>query len=301
MKVLVTGGSGFVGQSLQKIKPEWIYVSSANVFLLSQQSTFDYLERLKPDAIVHLAATVGGIKANNEYPERFFYENITMNMNVISSAIEIGIPRVLSAISVCAFPDVVEHYPFEECDLHNGAPAETNLSYGFSKRLLTVHSNACRKQYGLNYSTFAPSNLYGPDDNFDFETSHFVSALIRKVYEAKDGDTIEFWGTGNPLKQELYVDDLAKIIPMILDKHNTNIPLIVAPYENLSIKEMINSLLEITDRDVKITFNGNLDGQFRKDGSNKELLRLIGDFEFTSFKDGVRKTYEWYKNKRENE
>jgi GDP-L-fucose synthase len=294
MKVLVTGGTGFVGQSLQKVKPDWIYVGSNDIFLLNQQQTFDYIERLKPDMIVHLAATVGGIKVNNEYPERFFYENVTMNMNVISSAVELKIPRVLSAISVCAFPDVVEHYPFEESDLHDGAPAETNLSYGYSKRLLVVHSNACRKQYGFNYSTFAPSNLYGPGDDFDFETSHFVSAMIRKVYEAKDGDTIEFWGSGNPLRQQLYVDDLAKIIPLLLEKHNTNIPLIVAPYENLSIKEMINMLLEVTNRDVKITFNGNLDGQFRKDGNNQQLMKLIGDFEFTSFRDGVKKTYDWY-------
>ena len=294
MKVLVTGGSGFVGRSLQKVKPEWIYISSANVFLLSQQSTFDYLEMTKPDAIIHLAATVGGIKTNNEYPERFFYENVTMNMNVISSAVELKIPRVLSAISVCAFPDVVEHYPFEESDLHDGAPAETNLSYGYSKRLLVVHSNACRKQYGFNYSTFAPSNLYGPGDDFDFETSHFVSAMIRKVYEAKDGDTIEFWGSGNPLRQQLYVEDVAKIIPMILEEHNSNLPLIVAPYENLRIKEMVDILLEVTNRDVKITFNGELDGQFRKDGSNSELTKLIGDFDFTSFKEGVKKTYDWY-------
>ena len=294
MKVLVTGGSGFVGRSLQKVKPEWIYISSANVFLLSQQSTFDYLEMTKPDAIIHLAATVGGIKVNNEYPERFFYENVTMNMNVISSAVELKIPRVLSAISVCAFPDVVEHYPFEESDLHDGAPAETNLSYGYSKRLLVVHSNACRKQYGFNYSTFAPSNLYGPGDDFDFETSHFVSAMIRKVYEAKDGDTIEFWGSGNPLRQQLYVEDVAKIIPMILEEHNSNLPLIVAPYENLRIKEMVDILLEVTNRDVKITFNGELDGQFRKDGSNSELTKLIGDFDFTSFKEGVKKTYDWY-------
>jgi len=294
MKVLVTGGSGFVGKSLQKVKPDWIYVSSDDIFLLNQQRTFDYLERLKPDAIVHLAARVGGIKANNEQPERFFFENATMNLNVLSSAVELGIPRILSAISVCAFPDVVDYYPFEESNLHDGAPTETNLAYGYSKRLLVVHSNACRKQYGLNYSTFAPSNLYGPDDNFDLDSSHFVPAMIKKIYEAKDGDTVEFWGTGNPLRQQLYIEDLAKIIPILLEKHNTEIPLIVSPYENLSIKEMIDIFLEVTNCDVKIEFNNKLDGQFRKDGSNKKLTKLIGDFEFTSFKDGVKKTYNWY-------
>ena len=118
--------------------------------------------------------------------------------------------------------------------------------------------------------------------------------MIRKVYEAKDGDTIVFWGTGNPLRQQLYVEDVAKIIPILLEKHNTDLPLIVAPNENLRIKEMVAILLEVTNRDVKITFNGELDGQFRKDGNNQQLMKLIGDFEFTSFRDGVKKTYDWY-------
>jgi len=294
MKVLVTGGFGFVGKNLQKVKPDWIYVGRSDVNLLNQEWTFDYLDRTKPDAIVHLAATVAGIKANDTYPETFFYENVSMNLNLISAAVNLEIPRVLSAISSCAFPDVVKNYPFEESNLHDGAPAETNLSYGYAKRLLVVHNNACRKQYGLNYSTFAPSNLYGSGDDFDFESSHFVSAMIRKVYEAKDGDTIVFWGTGNPLRQQLYVEDVAKIIPILLEKHNTDLPLIVAPNENLRIKEMVAILLEVTNRDVKITFNGELDGQFRKDGNNQQLMKLIGDFEFTSFRDGVKKTYDWY-------
>lgn len=294
MKVLVTGGHGFVGRHLQKVRPDWIYINSQDVDLTVTNNVYNYLSMVQPDAIIHLAAVVGGIKANDTYPESFFYQNSMMNLNVLSCATVLKIPRVLSSLSTCAWPDYVDKYPFDEYDLHKGAPAETNISYGFSKRALHVHSNACRKQYGFDYSTFAPSNLYGPGDNFDLDTSHFIAAMIRKI-DAVDGGRVEFWGSGKPLRQQLYVEDLAKIIPMLLEKYNDDLPLIVAPNENLSIKEMIDIFLDIVNKDVEVVFNNKLDGQYRKDGDNSELLHTIGDFEFTSFKDGVKKTYEWYK------
>jgi len=302
MKVLVTGGTGFVGKNLQKVKPEWYYIGAEKIDLISPYSFFDYVEVMRPDAIVHLAAHVGGIKANNDYPERFFYENTMMNLNVVSSAVELSIPRVLSSLSVCAFPDTVKKYPFNEEDLHNGPPNGTNISYGYSKRSLYVHMNACRRQYNFNYSTFSPSNIFGPHDNYNPQTSHFVPALVKKMYDAKDGDTIEFWGTGKPIRQFMYVEDLVRIIPILLEKHNTDLPLIIAPYEKLSIKDMIDAMIEIANKDVKIKFNSKLDGQLRRDGDNSKFIELCGDFDFTPFKGGLRKTYEWYgrQNKLEN-
>jgi len=247
-----------------------------------------------PDAVVHLAAKVGGIKQNATQQAEFYYSNMMININVVHEAYKAQVPRVLASLSTCAFPDVVTKYPFTEEDLLIGRPTLTNLSYGFAKRSLYIQALSYRKQYGANYSCFCPSNIYGPDDNFNLENSHFVAAMIKKIHGAVNGDVLEFWGDGKSLKQQLYVDDLATIIPLLLEKHNSETPLIVSPSENLSIDKMIKICLKEVNKNHQIRYNNKFIGQFRKDGSNKRLLNLIGDYDFTSFEDGVRQTYEWY-------
>lgn len=293
-KVLVLGGSGFLGRNLRQIKPEWIYANSQDCNLLKSLDCSEFFERLKPDAIVHLAARVGGIKANALNQAEFYYNNMMMNTNVIHEAKNTSIPRVLSALSTCSFPDKLNSYPFSENDILQGPPAKTNLTYGFTKRALFIQSNAYRQQYNLNYSCFAPCNIYGPGDDFDSEESHFVAAMIRKIANAKEGDLVEFWGTGMPLRQQLYIKDLAQLIPILLEKHNSTLPLIVAPKENLSIKNMVKICIKISEKEIKPVFNGALDGQYRKDGDNHNLLKLIRDFEFTDFENGLRETYNSY-------
>jgi len=299
MKVLVTGGTGFVGKRLQKYRPEWIYVSSKDCNLLNKDDCNWLFKEYKPDAVIHLAARVGGIKENKNNQASFYYKNTIINTNVLDCAYKNNIKKVLSSLSTCAFPDVLPEYPFTEKDLFRGPPAQTNFSYGYTKRSLHVQTISYRKQYGVNYSTFCPSNIYGPGDNFNNESSHFIPALIRKYSEAKDGDTLELWGTGKPLRQQLYIDDLIKIIPLLLEKHNSGAPIIVAPNENLSISEMANILHKNVKKNVKIVYNNRLDGQFRKDGSNKKLLKLLGNINFTKFEHGLIKTYEWYKQNKQ--
>jgi len=296
-KVIVTGGSGFVGKRLQKLKPNWVYPTSSQLNLNNYERCVSYLVSEKPDAVIHLAARVGGIKDNSEKPAEFFYQNMTMNTNIVQACYGAGVKRLLASLSTCAFPDVLDVYPFDEEDLLNGPPAKTNRAYGFTKRALYIQIQSYRKQFGLNYSCFCPSNLYGPEDHFDPEKSHFVPASIKKIHEAEDGTTVEFWGTGNPLRQQLYVDDLCKIIPVLLEKHNTDSPLIVAPDENLSIREMATVCRSIIGRKVTFSFNGNLDGQYRKDGSNAKFKELVPSFFFTPFKEGLQKTYTWYKER----
>jgi GDP-L-fucose synthase len=298
MKVVVTGGTGFVGKRLKKIKPEWTYLSSKDYDLVSTEESERMYQELQPDAVVHMAGKVGGIKANNVKPAEFYYLNTMINTNIVHQGYLHGVKRILASLSTCTFPDVVQQYPLTERDILSGSPAKTNLSYGYSKRSLYIQINSYRKQYGLDYSTFCPSNIYGPEDNFDYDSSHFVPALVRKFCEASDGDVLEFWGTGQALRQEIYVDDLAKIIPVLLEKHHSDVPVIVSPHENFSILEMINTLRDQLNKDVQIKFNNELDGQFRKDGSNKYLLNLIGEFGFTPFAEGVKRTYNWYKENR---
>lgn len=294
MKVLVTGGTGFLGKNLMKHRPDWVYVSSKDCDLTKQEKVEELFVCHKPDAILHLAANVGGIKKNVESQADFYTNNTLIDVNVLSVANKVGINRVLSSLSTCAFPDQIKTYPFQEESLFDGEPAKTNHSYGMTKRMLQIGSNSYRDQYKRNYSTFTPSNIYGPHDHFGEESSHFVASLIDKVANSKDGEELEFWGTGTPLRQQMYVDDLCKIIPVLLEEHNTEVPIIVAPSENLSIREMIESLISKVDKKVMFRFNGLLDGQYRKDGSNKKLMSIIKDFEFTSFEKGVKSTYDWY-------
>jgi len=298
--VVVTGGSGFLGTRLKEFRPEWIYLSSKDCDLINQKQTSEYFNDVKPDSIVHLAARVGGIKDNIENQADFYYQNTMMNTNVLHAAKEAGIKRVLSSLSTCAFPDHLKEYPFDENKLFSGPPASTNFSYGITKRALQVQSMSYREQYGLNFSTFSPSNIYGPLDHFGSTASHFVASLVHKVAMAKAGSSIELWGTGTPLRQQLYIDDLCNIIPILLDKHNTSFPIIVAPFENLTIAEMAQTLVKQTKKDLTLVFNGMTDGQLRKDGSNKKLMNLLGGFEFTPYESGIKKTYDWYTEKRRN-
>lgn len=295
-KVLVTGGSGFLGKRLKKYRPDWVYPTSKDYNLLSYNETLAMFNDIKPEAVVHLAARVGGVKDNNDHQGEFLYKNVFINTNVIEAARQNGIKRLLASLSTCAFPEQINEYPFTEIDFFNGKPPESNLSYGYAKRLLHVQCISYRKEYNLNYSTFCPSNIYGPEDHFGVESSHFVAALAHKIYKANDGDTIEMWGTGKPMRQQLFVDDLCKIIPELLYNHNTDLPLIVAPDENLSIKNMCDIAQKISNKNIKIMFNNNLDGQFRKDGSNVELKKILKNFSFTSFEEGFKKTIEYLEN-----
>jgi len=292
--VYVTGGTGFVGKNLKTHRPSWNFLSSKDCDLTDYNQVVDFLHNKQPDAIVHLAGRVGGIKENNDNQADFYYKNCAINTNILQAAHQCGINRVLSSVSTCAFPNKVKNYPFSESDFYSGPPAPTNFSYGMTKRMLHVGSVAYRKQYGRNFSTFCPSNVYGPHDHFGKKSSHFVASLINKVYNAKSGDTIELWGTGNPLRQQLYVSDLCDLIPILLERHNDEIPLIVAPSENLSIYEMSQILKKQVNKNLNFVFNGNLDGQYRKDGSNTCLRELVPSVDFTSFHDGVRETYEWF-------
>ena len=294
MTVLVTGGSGFVGKALQITNPDWLYVSSKDCELTDRSACREMFESVRPNAVIHLAGRVGGIIANSQHQADFFYKNSLINLNVVHEAYRSGVPRLLAALSTCAFPDVVQSYPFYEEDLFSGLPTEANMSYGYSKRALHMQCLSYRKEYGVNYSTFAPSNVYGPGSDFNPETSHFVSALVKKVWEAKKKDSIEFYGDGLALKQQLYVSDLCRALPLLLEKHHTDEPIIVAPYENLRINDMVLALTNNCGKEIDSWFNGKFMGQRRKDGCNDKFMELFPDFEFTAFDDGVKETYDWY-------
>jgi GDP-L-fucose synthase len=294
-KIVVTGGSGLVGKSLQKFLPDATYLSSKEYDLREPHDVYVMLEKLKPDCIVHLAGKVGGILDNVSKPAEYFTDNVLMNTLLIEYAYRAGIKRFISTLSTCIYPDKVDFYPMKESDYDAGPPAPTNYSYAMSKRAQAAQIHAYNKQYGTNYQYLIASNLYGEYDKFGHQNSHFISSLIRKIHFAiKNGDDkIVLFGTGRPMRQFLYADDLSRVIVQCLEKdiyENMN----VSPDENLTIDEMaIIALVVFGAEDLTIQYDAQYpDGQFRKDVTNAKLKSNISDFKFTPLADGIRKTYD---------
>jgi GDP-L-fucose synthase len=294
MNVLITGGSGMVGKSLKKYLPNATYLSSKDCNLTNESEVTSLMSRNKFDVVIHLAAKVGGIIDNIDNPETYFIENIQMNTNVVKWSRLTGVKRFIGILSTCIYPDKVDTYPMTEEVLHQGPPTPTNFSYGYAKRCLAVHIDTCNKQYGTKYQYLTPCNLYGENDKFG-ENSHFIAALVKKIVEMeKRGDsTLELFGTGKPLRQFMYSDDLAWVINECLEKDiydNFN----VATEENLSIKNMAEIALESCGlKNIKLVFDiTKPDGQHRKDVSIVKLKDLLPNFKTLSLSQGIKKVYD---------
>jgi len=294
-KILITGGGGMVGSFLKEILPEAIYVSSKEYDLRIQKDVQDMMNRYKPNVVIHLAAKVGGIMDNIQYPVNYFDDNILMNTFVLQESYKIGVERFIGVLSTCIYPDIIKEYPIKEDVLHDGPPANTNFSYGYAKRCLAVQIDAYNKQYGTKYQYLIPSNMYGEYDKYG-ENSHFIAALIKKIHLAKinDENTITLYGTGNPLRQFMHASDFARVIKTSLDK-NIYESFNVANEENLSIKEMaIIGLKAMNADNIVIKFDETKpDGQYRKDVSIEKLKKYIPDFKSITLEDGIKRTYKY--------
>lgn len=295
MKILVTGGSGLVGTSLKKYLPEAIYLSSKDFDLTTECDVKSMYLKYKPDIVVHLAAKVGGIIDNINKPAEYYTENILMNTLLVEHAYKSGVKRFIGVLSTCAYPDVVENYPMKEHDLYLGPPSPTNFSYGYAKRSLAVQIDAYNKQYGTKYQYLIPCNLYGEYDKYG-DNSHFIAALIKKIYIAKinNHDNIVLFGDGTPLRQFIHSDDLAYIIYYCL-KNNIYDSMNVATSENFSILEMAKIALQACDaNELNIKFDiSKPKGQYRKDVSIEFLKEKIPSFNPIKLKEGIKKTYKF--------
>jgi GDP-L-fucose synthase len=292
--VLVTGGSGFVGKRLSIFKPKWNYISSKDLNLLNLDACINFFSINKFDAVIHLAAKTGGIEENTNNQSEMYFLNSIMNNNIIYACQKSGIKRLLSCLSTCSYPDIVNNYPMKEDTFLNGEVTDSNYGYGLSKRELFRQSNFCRKFYNLNYSCFTPCNLYGPDSNFNDKKSHLIGSILKKVHLSKDGQTIEVLGNGEAYRQHLYIDDLASIIPQLLILHNNSIPLNVASEENFQVKEIIDMVRKILKKKIEFKFTNTFLGQFRKDVSIYNLKKLIPKIKFTTLQEGIFQTYKWF-------
>jgi len=289
-KILVTGGSGLVGTHLKDLLPNAVYVSSKEYNLLCQKQTEDMFLEHRPDAVIHLAARVGGIKDNISHPVEYIEENTLINTNVIKNCHTYNVNKVIAILSTCVYPDTCNSYPVKESDLFNGPPADSNFAYSMSKRCMATQIDSYVKQYDKKWSYLIPCNLYSEYDKYEEHNSHFVSALIKKIHEAEDH--IELWGTGKPLRQFMYGKDFADIILYILNNNivgNFN----VAPDWTYSINEMAEiAKIACKKKHLSVVYkNPDLDGQFRKDVDSSKLLEAIGAFKFTSLHNGIEKVY----------
>lgn len=301
MKTLVTGSSGLVGHALKHITSnsqnrEWVFVTSKDADLRNFDQTNELIKRVKPDAVINLAANVGGLFKNMKQNVEMFQDNILINMNMMKACHQNGVIKLISIMSTCIFPDNVD-YPIEEEYLHDGPPHDSNMGYSYAKRMIDVLSRAYNKQYNTKFITIIPGNLYGPFDNFCLEDAHVIPALIHKCYIAKQNGT-EFCisGTGRPLRQFTYSRDFAKVLLWVLESYSLSTPLIVSTDEEVSINEvafMISQKLEF-DGDISFDFDHSKDGQYQKTVCSDRLKLFCKNLSFTSLDKGLSDTIEWF-------
>ncbi|MCM3903816.1 MAG: GDP-L-fucose synthase [Pyrinomonadaceae bacterium] len=300
-RVVVTGGAGFLGrfivERLQRYPAVEVLVPrSADYNLVDEGDIKRLLSDTHPELIIHLAAVVGGIGANQKNPGKFFYENLMMGAQLIEQARLHGTKKFVALGTVCAYPKFTPT-PFREDDLWNGYPEETNAPYGLAKKMMLVQSQSYRQQYGFNSIFLLPANLYGPGDNFDPERSHVIPALIRKCIEARESGSafVEAWGTGNASREFLYVEDCAEGVLRAAARYEESEPINIGTGSEIKISELLQIIARLT------RFDGEIHWQHDKpDGQPRRRLDVSRAFEQFGFKaqvsleEGLRRTIDWY-------
>jgi GDP-L-fucose synthase len=305
-RVVVTGGSGFFGSFVveglkQRGASEVFVPRSAQYDLRHQEAIVRLLDDTKPDIIFHLAALVGGIGANRERPADFFYDNMMMGAQLLHEAARASVEKLVVVGTVCSYPKHTP-IPFREQDLWMGYPEETNAPYGIAKKAIMVQGEAYRQQYDFNSVHIMPTNLYGPRDNFDLQTSHVIPALIRKSVKAQErGDEhLLVWGTGKPTREFLYVEDAVKGLLLAAEHYNDPEPVNLGSGMEISIRELVELIAELTGFTGKIQWDASKpDGQPRRALDTSRARERFGFAAQTDFREGLQRTIDWYMTNRE--
>lgn len=300
MKIYIAGHTGMVGSSVLTIFQERGYSnlvtrSSGELDLRNQAAVDDFMSWEQPDAVILAAARVGGILANDQYPYQFLYDNLAIQNNVINAAHNSDVGQLIFLGSSCIYPKHAKQ-PLKEEYLLTGPLEPTNQWYAVAKIAGLKLCEALRKQYGRQYTALMPTNLYGPRDNFDLETSHVVPAMIRKFHEAKENGhyPVTLWGTGNPKREFLYVDDLAEAVLFTFEEHLEESIYNVGTGEDLSIKKLAKLIQKIVGHQGEIVWD-----KSKPDGTPRKLLDVSkieaeGWRHQTKLNEGLEKTYRWY-------
>tara|TARA_R110002051_G_scaffold61514_1_gene112726 strand:+ start:245 stop:1153 length:909 start_codon:yes stop_codon:yes gene_type:complete len=296
-EVLITGGTGLVGSAIS----QGIKLSSKDADLKDWNQTLDIFNKYKPKKVIHCAGRVGGLGGNMNYKGEFFYDNIMMNTNVIEAARQTGVEKLVCFLSTCVFPDDVE-FPLTEHKVHLGEPHSSNYPYAYAKRMADIQIRAYREQYGIEYVSVIPTNIYGPHDNFDIKTGHVLPSLIHKCYLAEKNNTdFVIWGTGKPLREFIFSKDIGKLTEWALDNYTEDEPIIFSTSDAVPIKDVVDLIVEYMNFKGNVVWDADKpDGQYRKPSSIEKLKSYLPDFEFTSVQDGLKETVEWFYNNYES-
>ena len=295
-RILITGGTGMLGQAFENA-PEGYEIIKAGTSQWNLTKYDEALEMFKtvcPTVCIHLAARVGGVKANTEKMADFCTDNLFINTNVLKAANYTGVTKVLSLLSTCIYPDNAL-YPLTEDQIHSGPPHVSNFGYAYAKRMLDVQSRAYRQQYGCNFITAVPNNLFGPNDNYN---SHVIPAIMRKMHEAKiDNKDVVLWGDGSPLREFTYSKDLADILLFLLKYYNKPEPINIGNTAEYSIKEVAEIIAKIVNFDGQIIWNTSAPmGQHRKPSDNSKLIGLGWEKKgYTDLTKALTQTYKSFK------
>ena len=295
-RILVTGSDGLVGSALRSTLDGDVFFATREDADLTDFESADRLFReVAPTHVIHLAAVVGGIGGNIMHSGDFFRSNILINTNVLESARQNGVQRLVSFMSTCIFPNEAK-YPLSVEDLHNGPPHPSNFGYAYAKRMLDVQTRAYRAQWDSDFVIAVPTNIYGPHDNWNLEEGHVAPALIHKCYLAKMRDEpLVVWGSGSPLREFIYSGDVARLASWVLDDYKGTEPIILTSGIETPIKELVHIVADAMEFEGPIVFDSEKpDGQFRKPSNAQPLLDLHGDFAFTPVAEGIRQTVDWF-------
>jgi GDP-L-fucose synthase len=300
-RLLITGGSGFLGRHLQSALADKGYSDvvaprRADYDLTRATDVAACIRDVGPRAIVHLAAVVGGIGANQDHPGEFFYQNLIMGAELMEQARLAGVTKFVAVGTICAYPKFTP-VPFREEELWNGYPEETNAPYGLAKKMLLVQAQAYRQEFGFNAIYLLPVNLYGPGDNFDPRSSHVIPALVRKCVEAveRGDDTIEVWGSGRATREFLYVRDCAEGIIAALERYDESDPVNLGSGMEVSISDLVRLIADLTNFKGGLQFDPSKpDGQPRRRLDTSRARERFGWQAETDFRTGLRATIDWY-------
>jgi GDP-L-fucose synthase len=304
--VVVTGGAGFLGsfvvdQLRAKGCRQLVVPRSRDYDLVEMDAVKQLYRDARPDVVIHLAARVGGIGANQANPGRFFYDNLMMGTQLIEVGRQQGLKKFVATGTICAYPKFAP-IPFKEDDIWNGYPEETNAPYGLAKKMMLAQSQAYRDQYGFNSIVLFPVNLYGPRDNFDLQTSHVIPALIRKCVSAKEEGrpTITLWGDGSPTREFLYVEDAAEGILLAAEHYDGQLPVNLGTGEEISIRELARLIA------AEVGFTGQIqwdatkpNGQPRRCLDVSRAKQLFGFQARHGLREGLKKTIQWFQANRQ--
>ncbi|XP_026498366.1 GDP-L-fucose synthase [Vanessa tameamea] len=315
--ILVTGGSGLVGQAIKTVvdeerkldterasKETWIFCSSKDGDLRDKAQTDALFDKYKPTHVIHLAAIVGGLFQNMSHNLEFFRENMAINDNVLHACFKNNVKKVVSCLSTCIFPDKIT-YPIDETMVHNGLPHPSNYGYSYAKRMVDILNRGYNSQHGCAFTSVIPCNVFGAHDNFSASAAHVVPALVRRMHDALGaGDpTFTVLGTGKPLRQFIYSLDLAKLMIWVLRNYNSVEPIILSVDEDdeVTISDVAEAIKKAYGYRGQIVYDtSKADGQFKKTASNKKLRSLYRDFTFTPFDEAIRETVAWFIQNRDH-